>query len=34
VKLHTLLDLRGPIPTFMAITDGRPPKRRSSTFES
>ena len=34
VKLHTLLDLRGPIPTFMAITDGRPPMRRSSTFES
>jgi len=23
VKLHTLLDLRGPIPTFMAITDGK-----------
>ena len=23
VKLHTLLDLRGPIPTFVAITDGK-----------
>ncbi len=23
VKLHTLLDLRGPIPTFVAITEGR-----------
>ena len=23
IKLHTLLDLRGPIPSFIAITDGR-----------
>jgi hypothetical protein len=24
VKLHTLLDVRGPIPTMIAISDGKP----------
>jgi len=30
VKLHTLLDLRGNIPTFVAITTARPPMSRNS----